>query len=126
MKLWQNAIISWSLLPFGSKSEPPLPPPMGRPVREFLKNLLEAEELDDAKVNGRMQTQTALIRADRRVELYAVAAVHLNLAVIVNPRHTEHDLALRLGDDAPEIPAASYCGFASMTGSKVVRTSVAA
>ena len=37
MKLWQNAIISLSDLPLGSKSEPPLPPPIGSPVREFLK-----------------------------------------------------------------------------------------
>ena len=29
MKLWQNAMISLSDFPFGSKSEPPLPPPMG-------------------------------------------------------------------------------------------------
>ena len=37
MKLWQKRMISASDLPAGSKSEPPLPPPMGRPVREFLK-----------------------------------------------------------------------------------------
>ncbi len=37
MKLWQNAITSLSDFPLGSKSDPPLPPPMGRPVREFLK-----------------------------------------------------------------------------------------
>ena len=37
MKLWQNAMISLSDLPLGSKSEPPLPPPIGSVVREFLK-----------------------------------------------------------------------------------------
>ena len=37
MKLWQKRIISASLLPLGSKSLPPLPPPMGRLVRLFLK-----------------------------------------------------------------------------------------
>ncbi len=37
MKLWQKRITSPSLLPFGSKSLPPLPPPMGRVVRLFLK-----------------------------------------------------------------------------------------
>ena len=37
IKLWQNAMISLSDLPFGSKSEPPLPPPIGSVVREFLK-----------------------------------------------------------------------------------------
>ena len=37
MKLWQKRIISASDLPRGSKSDPPLPPPIGRLVSEFLK-----------------------------------------------------------------------------------------
>ena len=37
MKLWQNRITSLSDFPFGSKSDPPLAPPIGSPVREFLK-----------------------------------------------------------------------------------------
>ena len=37
MYAWQNRMISASDFPAGSKSAPPLPPPMGRPVREFLK-----------------------------------------------------------------------------------------
>ena len=37
IKLWQKAMTSRSDFPLGSKSEPPLPPPMGRPVRLFLK-----------------------------------------------------------------------------------------
>ena len=48
MKDWQKRMTSASDLPLGSKSEPPLPPPMGRLVRLFLKHLLKAEELDDA------------------------------------------------------------------------------
>jgi len=37
MKLWQKLMTSVSDLPFGSKSEPPFAPPIGRPVSEFLK-----------------------------------------------------------------------------------------
>ena len=37
MKLWQKRMTSPSDLPFGSKSEPPLPPPMGRVVRLFFR-----------------------------------------------------------------------------------------
>ena len=37
MKLWQKRMTSLSDLPLGSKSEPPLPPPMGMPVSAFLK-----------------------------------------------------------------------------------------
>ena len=51
MKLWQKRITSLSLLPLGSKSEPPLPPPMGRVVRRVLEDLLEGEELQDAQVH---------------------------------------------------------------------------
>ena len=48
-----------------------------------------------------MQAQAALVGADGAVELHAEAAVHLDLAVIVDPRHAEHDDALGL-DDALE------------------------
>ncbi len=37
MKDWQKRMISASERPRGSKSEPPLPPPIGMPVRAFLK-----------------------------------------------------------------------------------------
>jgi len=37
MKFWQNRMISLSDLPLGSKSDPPLAPPIIRPVRLFLK-----------------------------------------------------------------------------------------
>ena len=37
MKLWQKRMTSASLFPLGSKSDPPLPPPIGSVVSEFLK-----------------------------------------------------------------------------------------
>ena len=37
MNDWQNRMTSASERPFGSKSEPPLPPPIGMPVSAFLK-----------------------------------------------------------------------------------------
>ena len=45
MKLWQNAMISLSDLPLGSKSEPPLPPPIGSVVREFLNTCSKPKNL---------------------------------------------------------------------------------
>src|SRR5208282_6544997 len=45
MKLWQKRITSLSLLPLGSKSEPPFPPPMGSVVREFLNTCSKARNL---------------------------------------------------------------------------------
>ncbi len=43
MNDWQKRIISASDLPRGSKSEPPLPPPIGRVVREFLNTCSKAK-----------------------------------------------------------------------------------
>ena len=43
-----------------------------------------------------MEAQAALVGADGAVELHAVAAVHLDLALIIDPGHTEADDALRL------------------------------
>src|SRR6056297_201688 len=37
IKAWQKRMISASDFPLGLKSEPPLPPPIGRVVKEFLK-----------------------------------------------------------------------------------------
>ena len=45
-----------------------------------------------------METQTALVRADRGVELDAVTAVDLHLALIVGPCDAELHHALRLDD----------------------------
>ena len=61
------------------------------------KDLLKSEEFENSDVYGRMETKTALVRSDRAVELYAVSAVDLNLSVVIGPRNTEFDLALRLG-----------------------------
>ena len=43
-----------------------------------------------------MEAQAALVGANGGVELDAVAAVHLDLALVVNPGHAEHDDALGL------------------------------
>ena len=45
-----------------------------------------------------MQTQSAFVRSDRRIELNTVAAVYLYLTVVINPGYAEHDRAFRLND----------------------------
>src|SRR4029077_3505641 len=42
---WQKRITSVSDFPLGSKSAPPFPPPIGRPVSEFLKTCSNARNL---------------------------------------------------------------------------------
>ena len=44
-KAWQKRMISPGLLPLGSKSEPPLPPPIGSVVSAFLKVCSKARNL---------------------------------------------------------------------------------
>ena len=61
-----------------------------------LQDLLEAQELDHAFGDGGVEAQAALVRADRGIELHAVAAVHLHVAVVVDPSHAELDQTLRL------------------------------
>jgi hypothetical protein len=63
-----------------------------------LEGLLEAEELDNALVNGGMEAKTALVRTDRAVELDSEAAVYLNATVIIYPRNAELDDSFGLND----------------------------
>jgi hypothetical protein len=73
------------------------------PRERVLEDLLEAEKLHDPRVHARMEPQPALVRAQRRVELYTVPLVDLNLAAIVHPRHAEHDLPLGLDDPRNDV-----------------------
>ena len=68
----------------------------GERGERVLEGLLEAEELDNALVYGRMEAKTALVRTDRAVELNTETAVYLNVAVIVYPRNSELDDPLGL------------------------------
>ena len=70
----------------------------GKGGQTVLQDLLEAQELQHAKGNGRVEAQAALVGADGAVELNAIATVDLNFAVVIDPRHAELDDALGLDD----------------------------
>ena len=70
----------------------------GQGGQGVLQDLLEAKELDDGQVDRGMEAQTALVGADRGVELHTVAAVDLDLAVVVHPGNAEDDDALGLNE----------------------------
>lgn len=70
----------------------------GQSGEGVLENLFEAKELQNAKVHARVETEAALVWPDCAVELDAVTAVHLHIALVINPRHTENDGAFRLND----------------------------
>ena len=69
----------------------------GQAGQGVLEGLLEAQELQDAQVDGGVETHTALVGADGGVELHAVAVVDLDLAVVVDPGNTEQDDTLGNG-----------------------------
>ena len=96
MKLWQKRITSLSLLPLGSKSMPPLPPPMGSVVSEFLKTCSKARNFRMPRLTDGMEAQSALVGADGAVHLDAESAIDLDVALVVEPRNAEHDDALGL------------------------------
>lgn len=64
-----------------------------------LEDLLEAEELEHAEVDGGVEAEAALVGAKGRVELHAEGIVDLDLALVVLPHHAELDDALGDGDD---------------------------
>lgn len=85
--------------------------------QSILEGLLEAEELEDGKVDGGVKTETALVGAEGRVILHATyerassydstrktdlnteAAVDLRLTAVVFPNDTELNNTLRDLDD---------------------------
>ena len=66
----------------------------GQRRQAVFKSLFEAQKLQYAQIDGRMEADAAFIRADRSVKLNAVAPVHLNRALVVDPRNTEYNGAV--------------------------------
>ena len=62
------------------------------------EGLLEGEELQNAQVYRRVETDAAFIGADRAVHFDAVAFVDLDLPLVVEPRNAEHHDSFGFGD----------------------------
>ena len=119
MKATQNFRISLSDLPFGSKSAPPLPPPIftvlkgtGSGLRilgtrlyrltsseGILEDLLEAQKLEDRQIHRRVESKTSLIGTQSRVKLHTVSPVDLHFSLVVLPDYSELDYAFGNGSD---------------------------
>lgn len=65
----------------------------------ILEDLLEAQELQNGEIDSWVESQTTLVWTKSRVELHAEAIVHLNLSLVVLPRHSELNDSLRNGGD---------------------------
>ena len=68
----------------------------GQAGQGILVHLLKAQELDDGQVDGGMEPQAALVGAQGAVELDAVAAVDLIVALVIQPGDAELDGPLGL------------------------------
>ena len=68
----------------------------GKAGKRVLEDLLEAEELQNADIDRRMKTESALVRSDGAVELDAEGTVHMHVSGVVGPGNTEGDYTLRL------------------------------
>ena len=64
----------------------------------ILEDLLKAEELENRGIYRGVETQTALVGADCVVELHTVARIDLHLTAVIDPRHLEGELTIRLHD----------------------------
>ena len=67
--------------------------------KSILEDLLETQELEDGKVDGRVKTETTLVRTEGGVVLDTVTTVDLDLVLVVLPDDTELDDALGDGGD---------------------------
>jgi len=65
----------------------------------ILEDLLETQELEDGKVDGRMEAETTLVWTESGVELDTVSTVDLELTLVVLPNNTELNDTLWDRDD---------------------------
>src|SRR6267378_279960 len=78
--------------------------PAHRQSRErILEHLFEGKELQNAEVDRRMKSHSALVRADCAVHLNPEPAIDVKVALIIAPRHPKHDHPLRLDDSLQDL-----------------------
>lgn len=67
--------------------------------KRILEDLLKAQKFQDGKVDSWVESETALVWTQGRVELYTEATVDLALALVVLPCDSELDHTLWNGRD---------------------------
>lgn len=70
-----------------------------QPGKSILEHLLEAEELENRQIDGRMEAETAFVGSECGIELDSIATVHLDLALVIFPDDSELDDAFWDGGD---------------------------
>ena len=83
-------------LPLGVEVGTALGAAHGETCKTVFQRLLKTQELQYGQIDRGVEAQAALVGADGRVELNAVAAVYLHMTVVVHPGHTEAKDTFRL------------------------------
>src|SRR5688572_2235082 len=90
-------------LTFGIEIRPTLGTAYRQAGQGIPEDLLEPQKFDDAGVYAWVEPKAALVRPQCGVELDAVALVDLDTALVVDPSHSEHDLAFRFDDTVDDV-----------------------
>src|SRR5260370_34436446 len=72
--------------------------------QRILEDLFERKEFKDAGINRGVEAQTPFVGADGAVHLDAKAAVHLDLAFVVDPGNAKLNHPLRLDNPLQDFP----------------------
>jgi hypothetical protein len=96
--------------------------------QRVLEGLLEGQELEDRQVDRRVEADAALVGADGRGVLDAVAAIDLHLTMVVDPRDAEHDDALGFDQAVEQAVLGVFAGMYAKgdEGHRLSMTSVTA
>ena len=81
-------------LPFGIKVRAAFTAAHGETGQRILENLFEREKLENGHVHAGVEPEPSLVRSNGTVELNSEAAVHLRVAFVVHPRHSEMNESL--------------------------------
>ncbi len=122
MKDWQNRMISRSDLPAGSKSEPPLPPPIGMPVSEFLKICSKPRNLTIPRYTEGWKRSPPLYGPS--AELNSTRNPRLTCTTPASSIHGTRKMIWRSGSQRRCMtPASTYWGWRCTTGPSASNTS---
>ncbi len=106
MNDWQKRMTSSSERPFGSKSEPPLPPPIGMPVSAFLKtcskprNLTMPSVVDGWNRSPPLYGPRALLNSTRKPRL-----------ICTSPRSSVHGTRKMICRSGSQMRSSSFCAL---------------
>ena len=125
MNDWQNRMTSASDRPLGSKSLPPLPPPMGMPVRAFLKICSKPRNFTVPSVTVGWNRRPPLYGPS--AELYCTRKPRLICTRPASSTHGTRKMICRSGSQMrSRIDACTYPGCLSSTRSSESKTSCTA